>query len=1852
MTVTAWRTGSRLIVAVAAVISMVQAASGVVGRGSQVGASQSNSRAKNQLGTPGSGPAVGKAAGRAKGQAAAKAARQAVRDGKLIPGVTHKPDELIVRFAPESNGTPRSQNSQNALLREVEGATVKRQLPPASDLGVVQLSPGSSIEEAMATLKRNKGILYVQPNYRYYVEIMPDDPRFSELWGMHNTGQTGGTSDADIDAPEAWDIHTGDGSVIVAVIDTGVDYTHPDLAANVWVNNAELNGQPGVDDDQNGFVDDIHGYDFVNGDGDPMDDVFHGTHCAGTIGARGDNGIGVAGVCWNAKIMAVKFLDADGSGFTDDAILGIHYAVANGAKVLSNSWGGYRYDQALKDAIDWAGQAGVLFVAAAGNDAFDNDSPLLRHYPSSYASANVIAVMATDSNDHRAYFSNYGATTVDIGAPGLGILSTFPTHVTQAMQDEGFSADYGTISGTSMATPHVAGACALLWSANHALTSAMVKSTLLDTVDPALSGLCASGGRLNVYQALAHTASPRGRVFLERDWYSCSGTVGVLLADRDLAGSQTRDVVLSTTDGDSETLTLSESPANSGLLHGTMQTSGAAVIVADGILQAADGGTITVTYQDTDDGTGNPATATDTAGVDCVLPVISGTQVTVVPAPVTVTFQTDEPAIGVVWCGLTCGGPGTVVNQDSAPTTSHTIRLKGLNPNTQYFCIVEAYDRAENVNTDSNGSTCYAFDSPYYSVPDGYATIQAAIDAAPERAEIMVRDGVYTGDGNVFINFGGKALTLRSENGPDSTVIDCEGTHQAFYFLSGETPDTVVEGLRIINGMNATGGGAVYCDYDSAPTLRNCVFERNRAPVWGIGGAVWSFASSPAFEDCVFLNNEASDACGAVWCNAGGQPQFKRCLFYGNRASYAGAIGFGGTDGRLIDCILIGNHSRTSGGAVGVGGNAGLMNCRIADNSAGRGGGGVFYWGDVGQVGATLSISNSVLSGNKSADQGGAYIGPGGPSSLSSTVRFTNCAVVNNSAVSTGGAIVADDSLSLTTIENSILWGNTAADGAQAAVLNSAELDITHSDVQSGRLGVRLETGATLNWGAGNIDNDPGFFFRDDYHLKPTSPCIDAGTDSPSGGLADTDFDGETRQLDGNGDQNAVPDMGPFEFNPQRPCLAVSPPFFGFLQPVNGSSTYTGEMLVQNCGSGTLAWAISESCPWLTLDPLSGQSTHEFSSVAVSANTAGASRGLYVSRPSIGTPGAARLSTTVPVILRVSGELHVPSEFATIQAAVDAANDGDVIVLADGTYTGTGNKEVEFAGKAVTVRSANGPTTTTIDCEGSGSAFHLRMAEGRDSVIQGLTIVNASTSGIHCEMASPTITGCIVRNCSGGAYGGGIWCGDSTALISDCVIHDNSVPYGGGGVCVWSRSRVTVRRSSIYGNTAASGGGLYCWNLSSLELVDCTIHGNLASFYGGGICFEANQDDTSNSLSCINCRITYNRTTSDSDGFGGGVYVDGGQATIVNSTVSDNSVLVGKGGGVGIQWGGNVTLVNSIAWFNQAPHGRELAVGYLGQATVSYSDLSGGRSAVYVFRHSVLNWGSGNIKADPQFVDRDGPDNDLATWEDNDLRLTVQSPYSDAGGPGRSRSCPTKQRLKDPSPCIDAGDNSAVPSAVTTDLAGNPRFLDETTVRDTGNGTSPIVDMGAYEGVLTATKWRSVRTHGSTGEWPVDLDPSATGNGTCGPTVEPRQYGIQKVEVDFNHPIQITGMIEAEDVATNTMYSAASVSIVNGSTLVVQFNSGVLPDRKCYRINLAGKVGSDPEGLAMAGDTDCLIRSLTGDVNGDGATDLADMNSVKSELGVPVTAETANFDVTVDGMITKSDLAFVKSLNGTSATCP
>ena len=404
---------------------------------------------------------------------------------RLVRQVASVADHVVVK--------PREGATEAEVLASmgVVGAQVRKKMP-ASGIWLVSFPVSlDAVPQAMAAAKAKAGggLEYAEPDYVVGKNLLPDDGSFSSLWGMHNTGQNGGTVDVDIDAPEAWDLSTGGASVIVGVIDTGIDYTHPDLAANIWTNPGEIPGN-GIDDDGNGYIDDVNGWDWAYDDSNPMDVDGHGTHVAGTIGAVGNNGAGVAGVCWNVKMVALKFLDDNGSGAISDAVEAVAYATSIGVDLTNNSWGGGGYSQALKGVIDAADAEGILFVAAAGNDSSDNDA--FESYPSGYDSANILSVASVDRFGDMSWFSNYGAVTVDLGAPGSDIYSTVP------------GGGFDSYSGTSMASPHVAGVCALVKAHRPSLTHEQIRDLVLGTAQPlaSLDGTTGTGGLLNAREAL------------------------------------------------------------------------------------------------------------------------------------------------------------------------------------------------------------------------------------------------------------------------------------------------------------------------------------------------------------------------------------------------------------------------------------------------------------------------------------------------------------------------------------------------------------------------------------------------------------------------------------------------------------------------------------------------------------------------------------------------------------------------------------------------------------------------------------------------------------------------------------------------------------------------------------------------------------------------------------------------------------------------------------------------------------------------------------------------------------------------------------------------------------------------------------------------------------------------------------------------------------------------------------------------------------------------------------------------------------------------------------------------------
>ena len=884
-------------------------------------------------------------------------------------------------------------------------------------------------------------------------------------------------------------------------------------------------------------------------------------------------------------------------------------------------------------------------------------------------------------------------------------------------------------------------------------------------------------------------------------------------------------------------------------------------------------------------------------------------------------------------------------------------------------------------------------------VPSQYPTIQAAIDAARQSDTVLVADGTYTGPGNRDLDFGGKAIIVRSENGPGGCIIQPQGDplepHRGFNFHSGETAAAVVEGFTITGGYELA-GGAIFCD-QAGPTIRNCVlfnngagrgaglYCRNSSPTLieclisqnagRRGAGVCLYWSNPTFVDCSISDNVGGDALvgddgGGVFCYSS-SPTFEGCHIAGNQVLGPSSASRGGgiycyyfSDITLNRCTLEGNRANEGGGLYCERATATLTGCRLIGNRAGDYGGGLravdqanvtvtdsTFRGNESSLGggvqayyATATIARCTFVNNRARSAGGAVHSQGTPLNMShcllaenealgsagglacvdaSSVTVTNCTLARNRAAFTAGAIrfheIADARLT-----NCILWDNRAPDGAQLVVSRSAQpstATVSYCDVDGGQAAVLVEPGCTLNWGAGNIDADPIFALPRDEHLVPGSPCIDAGTNSPPAGLGAGDRDGNTCPLDGDGNGTATADMGAFEFNPASPSLAISPGEVEFFTPL-GVNPPDQSIVLRNCGGGALNWEIAEACPWLSANPLAGQSAGEIDQVTLVVNAAGLTHGDYTCELTVNDPQAVNTPRTVRVTLHVNVVWRVPRDQRTIQAAIDASVDGDTIVVADGTYTGAGNKNIYFGGREVVVRSEGGPSNCVIDCQGDGRGFSFIGGEGRAAVLDGFRIVNGTYTGggVRIWYGSPTIRNCIIAHHTAGRAAG-VELVRSGALLLNCVITGNTA-------------------------TTFDGGGLHC-RFSVPEIINCTVAGNTAARLGGGI------------------------------------YADG----------TDTG-----------------TIANSIFWGNSPAD-------EFGSAAVSYCATE----------QAVA--GPGNISADPLFLDPAGGDYHVAP----------------------------------DSPVIDAGSNLVVPAGTSGDADGQSRFVDNPCAADTGNGLPPLVDMGAYE---------------------------------------------------------------------------------------------------------------------------------------------------------------------------------------------
>lgn len=876
-------------------------------------------------------------------------------------------------------------------------------------------------------------------------------------------------------------------------------------------------------------------------------------------------------------------------------------------------------------------------------------------------------------------------------------------------------------------------------------------------------------------------------------------------------------------------------------------------------------------------------------------------------------------------------------------------------------------------------------------VPSVYPTIQAGINAASDGDTVIVADGTYTDDGNRDLDFSNglppgqtRAIMVRSENGPENCIIDCQGTegdpHRGFYFHSTEDANSIVYGFMITNGygpdelVGSKGlsiGGAIMC-IESSPTILNCVLSNNSAGYGG--GAIFCMNySSPIIKNCLIDKNHANRG-GGISCVTNSTATITNCTItncYGNGIRFSGG---GGLKMTIRSCVITGNKSPMYGGGIYIESkntSSIINNCIISGNEARYGGGGIFC------NAASPKISNCTFNGNRALrDEGGAIL-----CASSATPTITNC----------------------------IFWN----DFPDEIYYPSAEPSplVSFCDVQGGWLGEGNTNVEPLfsrygHWDPNGSpdDNSDDFWVDGDYHLCKCSELIDGGTNNPSDIIPETDIDGNPRPVDGDGDGNAIVDIGAFE------CPVDCEDTFIKVDQreleIDISSLDVGELQyrtiqVWNCGIGELSWEIVEDCNWLTAIPPSGSLSGEIDDVTLIIDSNGLDIGKYRHTLMVCATDIVNAPIAVEVILHIGAVLRVPQNYQTIQAAIDDSDNGDIVLVADGVYTGDGNRSIDFKGKAITVRSENGPSYCIIHPNYESSGFNIHRGEGLDSVVSGFTVRNAR-SGFRIVGSSPKISNCIIKDnkghsaASGIFLGAGVYIGGNSLrgdgptkpIIENCFITDNVVIGGEGKNGQFSR-----------GN--AYGAGVYvAHDEATAILKNCFISNNK--------CIGGNR------------RLAGPPFYWVSSAYGAGVYVIGtGGLIISNCTITNNWLYPGYdisgdkvgealGAGINCQYNNNVRIKNSIIWNNRAYD--------YNRSNYTNSEIYGSPFVTYT---NVMNGydGIGNIDEHPDFV------------------------YAING----------RYRLSEDSPCINAGDPNFVGEPNEIDLVGLPRVI------------GGRVDMGACE---------------------------------------------------------------------------------------------------------------------------------------------------------------------------------------------
>jgi subtilisin family serine protease/subtilisin-like proprotein convertase family protein len=1039
---------------------------------------------------------------------------------------------------------------------------------------VLQISPEAPLDESIRTLQEDNAVAAAEPDYLRSFAVTPDDPNFSLQWHLHNVALFSGRPDADIDASEAWEVSTGGSDVIVAVIDTGVNWEHEDLKDNIWINPAEIPDN-NLDDDGNGYVDDVRGWDFIGSgtladplpDNDPKDHHGHGTSVAGIIGGKGNNGVGITGIAWDAKIMPLK-IGLDSSASVNLSVSGfleaVEYALDHDVRIINGSFGGIGYSRAERDVLTIADQEGVLVTFPAGNFGNNNDDPEVAIFPGSYNLPNIISVAATDDSDQLAEFSNFGRLSADLAAPGVRIWTTSLN-------------GYGNRTGTSFACPIVGGVAALLKNVMPDITHHQQRSIILDTSDllAGLEGLVVSGGRLNGFRSVTQHEAPRiilrqweidealpegpgeeyrNTIVVEEDELILS--VNVYL---EIAHPHAGELEVSLIHGE-EAIILFDHPEDTtanlktGFETGWEfrgQNIGGEWTIAIRNTGSGNGGVfekwgmefLTPPLMIDTDGDGLNETQENVLGTDALDRdsdddgILDGDELRLGTDPNEADTDHDGIQDGTE-TSVTTGiedvdgrGPLKGTEGGFIPDADPVQSTEPLNPDTDGDGIIDGdEDQNRNGRVDT-GETGPAREK-ILKVPEGFPTIQAAIDTARDGDTIVVAPGIYT-VGGIPLDFQGKEIILTSREGPEETVLESNGdctscsTGRVVTFSSGETPETVLTGFTIRGGYvegEPYGGAGILC-LGASPTIKNNVIIGNRARD-SSGGGIASYQGNPRFFNNIVVRNRAD--WGGGMAIEGGSPSVTGNTFSENHASFGGGgINLqgdsqepnplikensfkqnlsGGNGGALwltrgARAIIVHNQvgkNRTAhyGGGMGIDrpGEIIIHNNLFWDNSAGEEdlagvseyGGGIFILGELEEnMGAEILIRNNTLYGNWS---GGVVVEGCNP------VHFENNIIAE---AKDGHGILCYDNAGEFSHNN--LWNNAAGNYGGACP---------------------DRTGFDGNFSENPLFVDPdreAFFLAQSLHgggLR--SPCLNAGSNNPIA------FDLDIRSTSNNG----LPDVG------------------------------------------------------------------------------------------------------------------------------------------------------------------------------------------------------------------------------------------------------------------------------------------------------------------------------------------------------------------------------------------------------------------------------------------------------------------------------------------------------------------------------------------------------------------------------------------------------------------------------------------------------------------------------------------------------------------------------------------------------